>query len=178
MRCPRLPRSRGGILAAALILASSASCSPGGSLPFPPPDPDKVTLYEGLPHQLYEAERLVEERKKPCIEKGGFPFYKDPLAIEEADAGALAAILANPDVFRPFGGEKRCGGFHPDYAIAVSAKGEEFTYLICFGCREAKVYRPDGSETRYDLAPDASWQRLVAILKPYRKDRPTPIEGP
>jgi hypothetical protein len=142
------------------------------------PTPDKIVLYEGLPHQGYEAKRFDEESKKPTIAKGGFFFYKEPLALQEADAKALGRTLANPDTFSPFRGEKKCGGFHPDYAVVVSSKGEEFTYLICFGCGEAKIYRPDRSQTRYDLGHDSANPSLSAILKPYQKNRPMPIEGP
>ena len=140
------------------------------------PGPDRITLYEGLPHQKIEREQLAEEKKKPTVEKGGFPFYRDPLTLKEADAKALSAILGNPDTFQPFRGEKRCNGFHPDYALVASSNGEEVTYLICFGCGEAKVYGPDLSETRYDLNRD-SHKRLGEILKPYQKNRPARSSG-
>ncbi len=171
-------RSYSVVLAMTLVLASVVSCSPSKPLSSASPDPDEITLYEGLPHQGYEAKRFAEESKKPTIEKGGFPFYREPLTLKEADAKALGAVLARPDTFQPFGGEKKCGGFHPDYAIVVSASGEETTYLICFGCGEAKVYGPDRSETRYDFGHDSKDPRLSAILKPYQKNRPMPIEGP
>src|SRR5262249_54012105 len=128
------------------------------------------------PHPGYEAAKLAEERKKPTIEIGGFPFYRDPLALSETDAKALATILADPGTFKPFTEEKKCGGFHPDYAVTVSAKGGETPYLICFGCFEAKVDQPDRSETRYDLGHDANAQQLSTILKSYRKNRPMPVD--
>jgi hypothetical protein len=171
-------RSRSGVFALTLAIASILACSTGKPPSLPSPDPDKIVLYEGLPHQFYEPKQLAEESKKPTITKGGFPFYKDPLPLKEADAKTLGVILANPDLFRPFEGEKKCGGFHPDYAIVVSSKGEEITYLICFGCHEAKVFGPDRPETRYDLVRDATNPPLSAILKPYQKNRPMPIEGP
>ncbi len=176
-RCFDGKRPGRGVLAVSLVLASMASCSPGRPPAPSSPSPDKITLYEGLPHQMYEAESLAKELKKPTIEKGEFPFYRDPLALKEADARELGAILTDPDTIRPFEGEKKCGGFHPDYAIVVSARGEETNYLICFGCGEAKVCRPDRSESRYDLGHDAK-SRLSVILKPYRKNRPVSVVGP
>ena len=160
----------------AILLASAASCS-RGKPSLASPNPEKITLYEGLPHQMYESGKLAEEKTKPTVEKGGFPFYRDPLALKDADAKALGTILANPDTFEPFGGEKKCGGFHPDYALVASSKGEEFTYLICFGCGEVTVYGSGRSETRYDLGRDAR-TRLEELLKPYQKNRPGPIVGP
>ena len=167
-----------GVLAATLLTAAIGSCSPSKPASFVSPAPDKIALYEGLPHQGYEAEKYAEERKKPIVEMGGFPFYRDALNLKEADARTLGAILADPGTFLPFKGEKKCGGFHPDYAIVAVAKGEETTYLICFGCGEANVYRPDRSETRFDLGHAETKPQLSAILKPYHKNRPGPIKGP
>jgi len=169
-------RLRGGFLTFTFVLAAIVIYSLNEPS-FSNPKPDKLTLYEGLPHQLYETEKLVEERKKPNIEKDGFPFYRDPLDLKEGDAELIASVLANPRTFQSFSGEKKCGGFHPDYAVVVSARGEEFTYLVCFGCGEVKVFRPDRSETRYDLAKGANGQRLTTILRSYRKNRPLPPEG-
>ena len=178
MRRLNCRRSRIGVFTLTLAIASIVSCSPSKPSSLLSPNPDKIILYEGLPHQFYESKKFAEESKKATIVKGGFPFYQDPLTLKDADAKALGMILSNPNMFRPFAGEKKCGGFHPDYAIVVSSNREETTYLICFGCGEAKVYRPDGSDTRYDLGQDATNPPLSAILKPYQKNRPGPIEGP
>src|SRR5262245_19676184 len=41
---------------------------------------DKVSLYEGLPHQLYESELLRQELKsKETVIFNGFPFYAEAL---------------------------------------------------------------------------------------------------
>jgi hypothetical protein len=178
MRCLDWIRSRSGTFALTIIIASIVSCSTNKLPALPSPDPDKIVLYEGLPRQDYEPERFAEDSKKPTILKGGFPFYQEPLTLKETDAKTLGKMLAHADMFQPFGGEKKCGGFHPDYAIVVWSKGEETTYLICLGCGEAKVSRPDGSQARYDLGRDPAKPSLRAILKPYQKNRPTPIVGP
>jgi hypothetical protein len=178
MRCLDWKRSRRGSFALLLTMASIVACSTNQPPVVPSPNPEKIVLYEGLPRQDYEAESFAKESKKPTIIKGGFPFYEEPLTIKEDDARTLGKILAHADTFRPFGGEKKCGGFHPDYAIVATSKGEETTYLICFGCGEAKVFRPDGSETRYDLGRDPTNPPFHTILKSYQKNRPTPINLP
>jgi len=55
-------RGRDGIcssLRLTLLVASLVSCSPVGPPAFP--NPEKIVLYEGLPHPLYEPEKLTEE---------------------------------------------------------------------------------------------------------------------
>jgi hypothetical protein len=177
MKHPNGIRSHPGLLAIALALVPIVACSWGQKPSIPMPNPADISLYEGLPHQLYEAKTLALEKLKPTIEKGAFPFYRESLGMTEADASALAKILADGEIFRPFTDEKKCGGFHPDYAIVVSSKDSEITYLICFGCFEAKVIGPNRSETRYDLDHNASNPRLSDILKKYRKHRPVPVDS-
>jgi hypothetical protein len=140
---------------------------------------DKLVLYEGLPDEDDEREQLEEEkRNKKTVTLHGFSFYAAQLEVSEKDKKALQGLLGDDRSFSAWRGEKKCGGFHPDYAIAAVAKGEETTYLICFGCGEAKVYRPDRSETRYDLGHAEAMPQLSAILKPYHMNRPGPIKGP
>lgn len=127
-----------------------------------------LTLYEGLPHQRYDKELLAEElRTKKTLEFHAFPFYVETLKLSQADRTELVAALSDADAFRPFRGEKTCGGFHPDYALVWSAAGEERMVLVCFGCNEIKVYGPAG-ERRYDIRDP----RLKAVLRDYQKNRP------
>jgi hypothetical protein len=128
-------------------------------------------LYEGLPHQSYEPKSLARERgSKPTRELAGYPFYRDPLELKAEDAANLRAILADPGTTAPFVEEKKCGGFHPDYAVAWTSGGISRADLICFGCHEVLVSGPGGS-TRYDLHMDAH-RRLKSLLEPYVKNRP------
>lgn len=131
----------------------------------------QLTLYEGLPHQLYEAETLEQEKKKPTVDLGGFPFYQEPLELKASDRESLRDLLGNPSSLKAFSGEKKCGGFHPDYAVEWTEKGRAYRYLICFGCGEARVISPDG-DRRYDLEANVR-QRLRDLLQPYRKNRPS-----
>src|SRR5438552_3160376 len=77
---------------------------------------DKVVLYEGLPHQGNERKLFDEETKtKKTVERHGFPFYSEPLPLEDGDAKELTKLFTDEKSFKAFSGEKKCGGFHPDY---------------------------------------------------------------
>ncbi len=55
---------------------------------------EKVTVFEGLPHQLFESELLKSERAK--IEEtviGGYPFYPQQQDLSEKDERALTELL-------------------------------------------------------------------------------------
>ena len=137
----------------------------------------KLTLYEGLPHQMYEEAVLLAEKKaKPTIESHGFPFYREPLVLKGDDEQELVKLLGDTRTYTPYLGEKKCGGFHPDYAVAWSVAGEEYIDLICFGCGEIRAYGP-GKEAEFDIARDAR-ERMKAILTAYVKNRPPPSAGP
>jgi hypothetical protein len=141
---------------------------------------DKVVVYEGLPHPLsekatFEAEKnkanVVRPRKdKVKVEADAHPFYGPPREVREADAKALTALVTNPDVVKPFGGNKRCGGFHPDYAVEWRAGGEAYYVEVCYGCREVKVYGPKQS-LYADLSPKGL-DEFKKVLAGYQKDRP------
>ena len=129
---------------------------------------DRLVLYEGLPHQMYEHQALEAEKKaKPTVTLHGFPFYRETLELKPDDGERLKALLGDPASFEPYSGEKRCGGFHPDYAVEWSAGGQTYQALICFGCWEIKIYGPKG-ETIYDIR-NAARDRLKSLLEPYAR---------
>jgi len=137
---------------------------------------DRVSLHEGLPHPFDESTVFEKEKKsKQTVELDGHSFYHKALDLKEEDAGKLRKLLADSSSFEPFSGEKKCGGFHPDYGVEWSLGGEVHRCLICFGCREASVTGPAGT-TRYDIQRDA-FDRLKAMLTPYRKNRPASASG-
>jgi hypothetical protein len=132
---------------------------------------DRLVLYEGLPHQMYESQALEAEKKaKPTVTLHGFSFYRETLEVKAGDDQRLKTLMSDPGSFEAFSGEKRCGGFHPDYAVEWSAGGQVYQALLCFGCWEVKIYGPKG-EAIYDIRGDARDQ-LKALLEPYRKNRP------
>ena len=116
---------------------------------------DRITWYEGLPDPVEERTAFdAESKSKPTVEMHGFRFYREALRLDVADAEKLEALLKNPKTFEPFSGEKKCGGFHPDYAVEWSIGDKTYSCLICFGCFEVKIYGP-ATEARYDLQGDA-----------------------
>ena len=131
----------------------------------------RITLYEGLPHQSEERKSFDAERKsKPTLELHGYAFYREALNLNAGDEEKLRSLLKNPKAFEPFSGEKKCGGFHPDYAVEWSVGDKNYSCLICFGCGEAMIHGP-GAKARYDIQPD-SLKRLKDVLKSYRINRP------
>ncbi len=137
---------------------------------------DQVTVYEGLPHQFFEAGQLDEEkRQKPTVTLHGYPFYQDRLEIPADDRAKLKAVLGAETSFGPWAGERKCGGFHPDYCVECSVGGAAYRFLICFGCSEAKVYGPDHN-LRCDFRGETSKQ-LTELLKKHRKNRPPTKDG-
>ena len=131
-----------------------------------------VTLFEGLPHQYYEAEALKsEEKRKSTIRLGIYPFYNEPLTLKEGDVNKLLPLLMSRSSFEtPTGAAKACGGFHPDYALRLSSGATSYSVMICLGCGDIQIIWPD-SEKTFELT-DRAKARLHAILAQYRKNRP------
>jgi hypothetical protein len=158
-------------LATILLHAMLAGCSAQPPASASISQSTRLILYEGLPHQFNEPRALAAEKKaKPTVERDGFSFYSETLELSAGDAGELKALLESPHTFRPFSGEKKCGGFHPDYAVEWSIADKLYRCLLCFGCYEASVHGP-GGVTTYDIERH-TFKLLQRILVPYRKNRP------
>jgi hypothetical protein len=137
------------------------------------PRADKVVLYEGLPHPMFESRLLEKERQTKAVQElNGYPFYQEPLALTKEDAKHLSEILGNPATYQPFRGEKKCGGFHPDYAVEWQVSAGQYRALICFHCSEVKLFGL-GFESRNELGASGTLQKL---LKGYVKNRPAAKE--
>lgn len=133
---------------------------------------DRLVLYEGLPHQTFESKLLeAERRQKQTVILHDFPFYAEPLDLRGEDAALLKELLSDADSFSVWGGEKFCGGFHPDYLVECRVGKDVYRVLVCFGCHEAKVFGPRGVGVRYDLQAEAHKQ-LDELLRKYHKNRP------
>jgi hypothetical protein len=136
---------------------------------------DRLTLFEGLPHQFFDRELLASELKtKQTVDLHHYPFYREPLALKPDDAEALKALIGDSTCFTRFSGEKRCGGFHPDYAVEWTVEGQVYHCLVCFGCGEVKIYGPLG-ESRFDMQRETE-SRLHGVLGAYKKNRPASPE--
>lgn len=132
---------------------------------------DKVILYEGLPHPSYEKEVLAEEKKNKSVrELHGQPFYEAPLDLSAEVAKQLRELLGHAATYEPFEGEKKCGGFHPDYAVEFTLGADRYLAQICFGCKEVKLFGPN-VKTRHDLSKGPC-EKLKKLLENYRKNRP------
>src|SRR3954471_16009998 len=73
---------------------------------------NSVTLYEGTPR--------VTKKSKPkakVITVQGHSFYEEKLQLEEKDAKRLKELFVDVNNFAMWRRPKKCGGFHPDYAI-------------------------------------------------------------
>lgn len=138
----------------------------------------KATLYEGLPHQHFEKQALEKElASKATVQLREFPFYKETLALSEADDRALREIVNAGGTFATLVKAKKCGGFHPDYCVEWRGDDEsDYGMLVCFGCHEAELYSP-GETVRFDIQ-GAAYAQLGSILKPYRKNRPARVKTP
>jgi len=135
-----------------------------------------ATLLEGLPHQLVEHGLYLQElRTRKTVEIAGYAFYQRPLPLADADREALRGILSDPGAFHPYTGPKRCGGFHPDYALVWGRGRQAERVLICFGCHEILT---TGNE--HDLIADLpapTYARLRTILSKYHAQRPPFTRG-
>lgn len=139
----------------------------GCSAPAGPDARATLTLFEGLPNQNFEADLLTKEKAtKPTTQLIGFDFYKAPTPLKAADVATLRSLLSASALYGGYTEDKKCGGFHPDYALQWG----DVTLLICFGCGE--IERSEGAKTtRYDMGSDQS-KELKTLLKAYRKNRP------
>ncbi len=151
----------------------------------PPADPatlfgsaaraDTVTVYEGLPHQGNETKLFTAEKaSKPWVDRDGYLFYPAPLPLTPEQTAAIRALLADPATFEPFKGEKKCGGFHPDYLAEFAGPKGTVCAHVCFGCGEVKWFGTAGV-ARYDMAGGTRGQ-LTALLTPLRVNRPKPTD--
>ena len=160
-----------------LCLCLLTSCS-GKETDWPTIDQsDRLTLYEGLPHPIEDATSFNSEKKtRPTLEVQNYLFYREPLELNEPDSQSLKALLKAPSTFSEFLSEKKCGGFHPDYALKWEAGAKSYHALICFGCFEAMLVGPKGA-VRYDIQLEAA-RGLSGILGKYHRDRPTSTRRP
>lgn len=132
---------------------------------------ETLTLYEGLPHQNDERELFASEKKtKSTIELHGFPFYSETLTLKPGDVDNLKATLGDSQSYRPPLLDKKCGGFHPDFAVGWTVADTQYICLVCFGCYELRLYGAR-AEQEYDMTSASAYQ-LKSVLTSYRQNRP------
>lgn len=135
-----------------------------------------VTLLEGLPHQLVEHSAFLGERRaRKTVEVGGYFFYQSSLPLSPPEAADLRTTCLDPQTYGPYSGPKRCGGFHPDYALRWG-RGRAAVYtLVCFGCHETQTL--DGKRCLIADLPEPAFRRLEATLAKRRSQRPPYRKG-
>jgi hypothetical protein len=124
-----------------------------------------------LPHPLDVEVFAAEKRTEATVEVHGYAFYEEALMLEPVRAEWLTELLSDETGLLPFLYEKKCGGFHPDYAVRWEVEGKRYEALLCFGCGEVKWHAPGGKMTRWDMPPWAAMS-LKAALFGYRRNRP------
>ncbi|MBL9131572.1 MAG: hypothetical protein JNG86_10255 [Verrucomicrobiaceae bacterium] len=130
---------------------------------------DKLVIFEGLPHQTWQRDKLKEELKRTDVIKiGDFPFYTPALAVTNPDE--LKHLLGTPASIQPYRGAKLCGGYHPDYSVSWTVGGITYHAQICLGCHEV-VFMTGKATLKYDMADDAV-KRFEALRKLYTLKRP------
>src|ERR1041385_706800 len=135
---------------------------------------EKVIVYEGLPHQMFEGELLQKESQRPDVLKiASYPFYTPATPAKNQDH--LRKLLADPKSVIAWRGEKRCGGFHPDYSISWTSGSKTYYALICFGCHEV-IFSEGKRQFRYDLTEEA-YDAFKEDLSSYASKRPHRNKG-
>jgi len=130
---------------------------------------DSISIYEGLPHQVFERDLMERERARSDIFWiAKFPFYAP--ALKPEDQQSLKSILSAASTLKLFAGEKMCGGFHPDFCVSWDSEQRTFNALICFGCHEI-IFELEGKTFRYDLNQNA-YEELMRVLSVYAVKRP------
>ena len=131
----------------------------------------RVTLLEGLPHQLVEHASFLDERRtKRTVEVGGYLFYRAPRPLAPDAAGELRALCADLRSYDAYTGPKRCGGFHPDYALRWGEGRDAVYTLVCFGCHETQTL--DGKRCLIADLPEPAFRRFQTALDRYHAQRP------
>lgn len=132
----------------------------------------ELLLFEGFPHPRNEKKLFDKERaERNQFRYQGHVFYQNRPRLRDKDAAALKKILADSTGFLAWRGEKKCGGFHPDYMVQWKDGDDIYRVLICFGCSEVMAYGPKGA-VRLDMG--TAGKSLQEALKRYWALRPKP----
>jgi hypothetical protein len=137
----------------------------------------EVILFEGFPHPVFEPKLFKQEKEtRNQFRYQGFLFYESRPRLREKDAEALRKVFADSGNFTAWRGEKKCGGFHPDFMVQWKVGDDIYRVQICFGCVEIKAFGPKGA-VRLDMT-QAAKKSLEATLRRYQYVlRPKPKEG-
>jgi hypothetical protein len=128
---------------------------------------EKAILFTGLPRGSDGGQ--VEANLKPAGLRsiGGFKFHSHENRLFQGHQ--ISALLSDATSIRVFGGEKYCGGFHPDCAVCWTGReGHQCLALVCLTCHEL-LFIDDTTRYRYDLTNKA-FDRISVLLKAFGID--------
>ena len=129
----------------------------------PPRKPDEIR--SGMAHPTLDFPQFVVQAIFcPRSVRHGHAFWSNDPALTETVASQLAEILASPQTFEPWLGQKGCGGFHADWYLRWGEGNERHEVILCEGCHEALVYYAGGF-IRCDLSK-TGYERISAVLHP------------
>lgn len=135
---------------------------------------DTIIVWKGLPDRSRQWNDYAEAKQSPHQIIAGELFYQKALTISTKHQADLNRLVRAPDVFKPYGGYKFCGGFHADYAIEWK-RGEDrlVVVLVCLTCHETLIVLPK-EQVQTDLTKDG-YNALRDVLRIYRD--PIPLSG-
>jgi hypothetical protein len=131
---------------------------------FLPPAQKPDEIRSGMAHPGFNFPVLAAQLVFcPRSMRHGHAFWCNDPALSEEKAKQLAEVLADPGTYRPWLGEKGCGGFHADWYLRWGDGDERQEVIICEGCHEALVYLAGGF-IRCDLSKEG-YEKIVAITR-------------
>lgn len=115
-------------------------------LPLESQPPDRLTIWRGGPHPMWEDDVQPSGPMKSIHGEG---YYR---ANHQPPAHAVRTIrhkLLYSTEWRKWLGMKLCGGFHADFGLEFHFDDGSAPLFIalCYGCHEAKLYR--GGQSLY-----------------------------
>lgn len=136
--------------------------APSGFFLPPARKPDEIR--SGMAHPGFDfPEFAAQVVFCPRSMRHGHAFWCNAPALPDAKAEQLAAVLADPETYEPWLGEKGCGGFHADWYLRWGDRGGLQEVILCEGCHEVLVYYAGGF-IRCDLSKEG-YEKIVAITR-------------
>ncbi len=127
-----------------------------------------IVVYQGLPHPVVEKEAYRRDKEKPHQTWLDQALRNTPTLLSPEDVKTLAVLLSESSALEPWSGEKKCGGFHADWALEFVDQGKSWRALICFTCGELKLV---GDEPVLSDMTPLTKSELERVLAPYRTAR-------
>lgn len=110
-----------------------------------------IEIYEGLAKD--PAVASSQRQKNSVRQITDQWFYSVPDEIRMKHAMKLQRLVGS-GLIQPWREAKFCGGFHADYAIAVTFPKVTMYMLFCFSCHEARLVREANPFAAELSAPD------------------------